>query len=46
MANLREEIEQFLEMVESDAESATGETKTILKNYIEDLKSILDSEGV
>ena len=38
---LYEEIEEFLEMVESDYESATGETAKILGNYIADLKEIL-----
>lgn len=40
---LREEIEQFLEMLESDAEGATGETASLLKNYIADLKEILEN---
>lgn len=44
--NLYEEIEQFLEMVESDHESAKGETATILGNYIEDLKNILQVNNI
>ena len=46
---LREQIEQYLEMIESDYESlqaGTGAEKklaaAILKNYITDLKEILD----
>lgn len=41
---LREQIEEFLEMVESDFEhlDKKGEAAKILKNYIADLKEILD----
>ena len=39
---LREQIEEFLEMLESDYTGATGEVKKILKNYITDLNDILD----
>lgn len=42
---LREEVEQFLEMVESDYEglNKNSEAANILKNYITDLKEILDN---
>ena len=42
---LREEIEEFLEMVESDYEVLDKNSKAanILKNYITDLKEILDN---
>lgn len=45
---LREQIEEFLEMVESDFEhlDKKGEAAKILKNYIADLKEILkDTEN-
>lgn len=41
----REHIEEFLEMVESDYEhlKPNSEAAKILKNYITDLKEILES---
>lgn len=41
---LREQIEEFLEMIESDFEhlDKKGEVAKILKNYIADLKEILN----
>ena len=44
MNNLKEQVTEFLEMLESDHEYATGGTKKLLKNYIDDLKEILEIE--
>jgi hypothetical protein len=44
MNNLKEQVTEFLEMLESDYEYAKGDTKNILKNYIADLKEILELE--
>lgn len=39
---LKEQVIEFLEMIESDYEHATAQLKPILKNYIADLKEILN----